>query len=168
MAIQSRVALKALFENGDTPEGDNYADWLDSFLHLTDTSAQTVASPMTFSNTVKIATVSADALVLSGAATLSTVISTKMRTDTISVSAIASVATLFADTATATKLISTSAEASFLTASALTVHGINFLVETTVAATAVGSAIVPSTAAGFFEVLVSGSTVLIPYYVKQV
>jgi hypothetical protein len=48
MAITSRVNLTGVFENGDTLDGDNLANLIDSYLHLSDTSAQTVVSPVSF------------------------------------------------------------------------------------------------------------------------
>jgi hypothetical protein len=48
MAITSRVNLKSSLEDGDTLTGDNLANLIDSFLHLSDTSAQTIASPVVF------------------------------------------------------------------------------------------------------------------------
>lgn len=48
MAITSRVTLKAAFEQGDKPQGSDYENWIDSFLHLTDTSAQAISSPVSF------------------------------------------------------------------------------------------------------------------------
>lgn len=64
MTIQSRTTLKSTFENGDRPQGSNYADTFDSFLHLTDTTAQSISSPITVTTlgatTVSAATVSAN------------------------------------------------------------------------------------------------------------
>lgn len=47
MTAQSRATLKAEFEDGDVPDGTNYADLIDSFLSLIDSTAQSVASPIT-------------------------------------------------------------------------------------------------------------------------
>lgn len=43
MTAKSRANLKAVFQTGDTPDGDNFADLIDSFVSLTDTSAQSIA-----------------------------------------------------------------------------------------------------------------------------
>jgi hypothetical protein len=44
MTAKSRSALKSAFETGDIPDGTDYADLIDSFLNLSDTTAQTVTS----------------------------------------------------------------------------------------------------------------------------
>lgn len=49
MTAQDRATLKSEFETGDVPDGTDYGNLIDSFLSLVDTSAQTVASPVTFS-----------------------------------------------------------------------------------------------------------------------
>jgi len=47
MTAQTRANLKLEFETGDTPDGDNYADLIDSFISISDTSAQTINSDLT-------------------------------------------------------------------------------------------------------------------------
>lgn len=54
MTAKSRANLKSVFEQGDTPQGSDYADLIDSFLNLSDSTAQTVTSPVTYSNTVTL------------------------------------------------------------------------------------------------------------------
>ena len=46
MTAKSRVNLKAAFETGDVPDGDDFSDLIDSALNLTDASAQALASPI--------------------------------------------------------------------------------------------------------------------------
>jgi hypothetical protein len=46
MTAQTRTVLKALFEDGDKPQGSNYSDWIDSMVSIADTTAQTVASDL--------------------------------------------------------------------------------------------------------------------------
>lgn len=46
MAAKSRANLRAAFETGDVPDGDDFGDLIDSFVNITDTSAQSVASPI--------------------------------------------------------------------------------------------------------------------------
>lgn len=48
MTAKTRTTLKGVFEDGDATSGDNFADLIDSFLSLSDTSAQSVTSPVTF------------------------------------------------------------------------------------------------------------------------
>ena len=46
MTAKSRVNLKAAFETGDVPDGDDFSDLIDSALNITDASAQALASPI--------------------------------------------------------------------------------------------------------------------------
>lgn len=46
MAEKSRANLKAAFETGDRPDGDDFADLIDSSVNVTNTSAQSLASPI--------------------------------------------------------------------------------------------------------------------------
>lgn len=48
MVAQDRATLKAEFETGDVPDGTDYGNLIDSFISITDTSAQAVASPISF------------------------------------------------------------------------------------------------------------------------
>ena len=66
MAITSRVTLKSVFETGDKPGGSNYADWIDSFLHLTDTSSQAISSEVIFNASAKFQTLEATDIAVSG------------------------------------------------------------------------------------------------------
>jgi len=59
MAITGRVTLKAAYETGDKPDGSDYVNIFDSFVHLTDTSAQTISSPVTFNGSVIAQTIDA-------------------------------------------------------------------------------------------------------------
>ena len=61
MTAQNRATLKGLFEDGDVPTGANYTDLIDSFLSLSDTTAQSLSSPLTVT-TVSGATGEFDAL----------------------------------------------------------------------------------------------------------
>lgn len=56
MAIVGRSTLKGRFADGQTFTGSNAADWIDSFLHLSDTTAQSVESPVTFAKSVGFTT----------------------------------------------------------------------------------------------------------------
>lgn len=44
MTAQNRTVLKSRFEDGDAPSGSQYADLIDSFLSLTDSTAQAISS----------------------------------------------------------------------------------------------------------------------------
>ena len=59
MSSQNRTNLKGVFEQGDKPQGSDYVNLIDSFLNLTDTTAQTVASQLTVPTLVASTKVSA-------------------------------------------------------------------------------------------------------------
>ena len=66
MAITSRVTLKSAYETGDKPQGSDYVNWIDSFLHLTDTSAQAISSKVNFNASVQFQTLKALDISVSG------------------------------------------------------------------------------------------------------
>jgi len=68
MTAQNRSTLKANFEDGDKPTGDNFSDLIDSFLSLTDTTAQQVLSDVNFSGTVSAANLAIGTLSLTSVA----------------------------------------------------------------------------------------------------
>lgn len=47
MTAQTRAVNKGRFEQGDTPQGSDYADVIDSYLSIADTSAQSISSDLT-------------------------------------------------------------------------------------------------------------------------
>ena len=73
MTAKSRANLKAAFETGDKPDGDDFADLIDSFFSLTDTSGQSVAGAMSVQsivvNTLSAGTGYADLLYVRGLST---------------------------------------------------------------------------------------------------
>ena len=50
MAKQNRTILKNYFQTGDKPSQAQYADLIDSNLNLSDTTTQTIVSPVTFTS----------------------------------------------------------------------------------------------------------------------
>lgn len=54
MTAQNRATLKSEFETGDVPDGTDYANLIDSFLNLVETSAQTVNGAITFGGAVTL------------------------------------------------------------------------------------------------------------------
>lgn len=50
MTAQNRETNKAVFEQGDRPQGSDYVNLIDSFLSLTDSTAQTVVSNLIVPN----------------------------------------------------------------------------------------------------------------------
>jgi len=73
MTAKSRANLRAAFETGDVPDGDDFRDLIDSFVNLTDASAQAVASHQTYpslaAGTVSATTVNANVQYVRGLAT---------------------------------------------------------------------------------------------------
>ena len=59
MTAQTRTVLKALFQDGDKPDGSNYADWVDSMVSVADTTAQTMTSDLVAPKLVATTEVSA-------------------------------------------------------------------------------------------------------------
>jgi len=70
MTAKSRANLKAVFQTGDKPDGDDFADLIDSCVNVTDTSAQTLAGNVTVDSLtatiVSAGTVNADTLNVAG------------------------------------------------------------------------------------------------------
>lgn len=68
MTAQTRAVLKSNFETGDIPDGDNYANLIDSFVSLSDTTAQSLSSsleaPTVIAATVSAGTAYADTLIV--------------------------------------------------------------------------------------------------------
>lgn len=50
MTVQTRATLKAYFDNGDVMTAQSFVDLMDSFVHLSDTTAQTLNSDLIFPN----------------------------------------------------------------------------------------------------------------------
>jgi len=78
MTQQDRTTNKARFEQGDTPQGSDYVDLIDSYLSLSDTTAQSVSSPVTVvgavgaSTTVSAASIEASAATITGTVSAAT------------------------------------------------------------------------------------------------
>lgn len=66
MTTQTRATLKGNFEDGDVPSGSNYTDLIDSFVSLSDTTAQTIASDLVVNGDITFTTVSASAVLFKG------------------------------------------------------------------------------------------------------
>lgn len=201
MTAQNRATLKAEFEQGDKPQGSDYADLIDSFLSVADTTAQSVASKVTFDGGLAATTVSA-AFVgnltgnvtgnvtgdiagnitgdLTGNVSGQTVTTSAINANSVSAqhvtcSAITVTQILSAQsfvgpltgnvTGDLTGNVEGDVSAQKVTTSALTVlSDMTFSVDTTTAAAGGNAQTVPTTAAGYLMVTVSGATVRIPYF----
>ena len=172
MTAQNRTVNKARFEQGDLPQGSDFADLIDSFLSLVDTSSQTVASNVVFSGGVNIATVSAATLVVENYGNVSA-----NRVD----SSVVSAAVLVANEAL---LIAASAH-SFAATSAMVFTGfgigtvaptngifiasssessVSLDVTTTAIASGGTGGAVPASAQGFLIVRINGGSFRIPFF----
>lgn len=157
MTAQSRTNLQARFENGDTPQGTDYTDLIDSFVSLVDTTAQTLSSNLIVptliatevsAQTLSVQTFTTDFVVASAA--------TFTRVDATTVSG----ATVNGATMNATNIGATAVSAAnFNVVSSLTLG-----VATTVAASAGGGGAVPVSADGFITVTIGADIRYIPYF----
>lgn len=129
MTAQSRVALKSVFEDGDQPQGTDFADLVDSFVSLVDATAQSITSPITVptigATTVSAATVSAQTVNGSAASFLGKIDAATVSAQRINASA-----------ATFTAAISAARINAEVTASSAHIGVLVFTGETTAAASA--------------------------------
>src|SRR3546814_3600907 len=99
MAQQTRAVNKARYENGDRPQGSDYADLIDSYVALADADAQSMASslqsPKFITTELSAGVVNASAATIEGAVTAASVVAASA-TFTVSMSAVA----VFASAAT--------------------------------------------------------------------
>lgn len=105
MTAQTRTTLKAKFEQGDTPQGSDFADLIDSFISVADATAQSMTSDLSVPK-LDAATVSATNVIAS------TVAATQVSATNIIVS-----------TVVATRIDAGSVSAATISANALTVSG---------------------------------------------
>lgn len=174
MTAQNRTTLKAAFETGDVPTGSDYADLIDSSLNLVETSAQSIASPVTFSNTLTITgNLAVDSLTVSAAATVGSMVVQGTMTVSGAVTAgsanIAGGAIVVGAVTAGSVGILGALRVSAATSleGATTIGGTLAVVtaETTATASgAVGGSTVPTTATKYLKVQVSGVTYNIALY----
>ena len=153
MTAQNRSTLKAVFETGDVPDGTNYADLIDSFLNIVDTTAQSLASDLTVptlvaTTEVSSAQVNATEVSASVGSFATMTISGVVTADRVHASAATFSAVVSAGTIAAGTLNFDAIATALATASAVGGTGIN----------------VPTTAAGFITAQVCGRTVAIPFF----
>lgn len=139
MTAQNRTALKAVFEQGDTPQGSDFANMIDSPLNLADTSAQTVVSHVTFSGGANIATLSAASVNIASFFCASAKVQTGLG-------------------------IGTAAPAEGLFLIATGSAAVRMDVNTTVAASGGGGGATPTSAAGFIALHINGALRMIPFF----
>jgi len=66
MSALDRAALKAAFENGDQPQGSDYENFIDSFVNLAETTAQTMNGPLILAGGLSAASISTGAITATG------------------------------------------------------------------------------------------------------
>ncbi len=173
MTAQNRVTNKGRFEDGDTPTGSDYADLIDSFLSLADTTAQASTSDISAPKLIATTEVSSPLIA-------STEVSASVGSFTIVQVTTVSAATVFADTftggnytgtnATYTGTVSASAVntdvflgntgtfTGTVSASAVQMGVLKLDVTTTVEASGGAGGSVPASVATFGEISVGGTT----------
>ena len=191
MTITSRVTLKSTFESGDVIEQDNLSNWLDSYLHLQDTSAQTITGDVTFTGSAVFGNINADdidvsslnASQLSLAITITSVLqativsaSDALYGDSVNVLTVncntVNTGDLSCSAISASGINASNITTRHLVVSALSAHGVFnvsgdvvFNVNTTAAASAGGAGAIPA-AEGYLTVTINGRELLIPYVEK--
>jgi hypothetical protein len=186
MTAQTRSVLKGVFETGDTPDGSNYTDLIDSSLNLSDSTAQTVTSDLVVSGTFGVAAtassanlevvgaarVSGDAtfdsaITVSGKATFSTDIAVSGNVSAGTLHVLGAV-TIDGAASALSMVITDNLSASAAAFSVFSAASVSFdtIVTAMVTASASGGSVmvVPTTAAGYIMAQVSGRTVCIPYF----
>lgn len=157
MTAQNRVTNKAKFEQGDTPQGADYVDLIDSYVSLADTTAQSVSSP----------------LVVSGAVGASTTVSAQsIEAQTIAASgasftgSISVVGAVSANTVAASAASFTHMSAANVSANALGITGsLTWTAEVTASVISTGQQTIDGLVVNkFLIVTVSGQTVGIPCF----
>lgn len=174
MTAQSRATLKANFEDGDTPTGANYADLIDSFVSLTDSSAQTLSGPLVVSEAVISRTSGADAnftgivsaaSLLVDAVTAGEVTADEVTASALSATSLAVAGTVSANVVYAETLQASAAGVATVSAGALIVGTSLRLNSATTAAASTGTGeSLPASVAGYIEVNLGGSVYVIPYF----
>ncbi len=84
MTSLNRVDLKAKFESGDAPQGSDYADLIDSFVNLAETTAQTLQGNLAFSGGLSAASITGGTGSFSGTVSAANVWATNVDATTVS------------------------------------------------------------------------------------
>lgn len=156
MTAKNRPTIKAVFEQGDKPQGSDYEDMIDSYLSVADTTAQSLSSPLVVtgafgaSTTVSAPSIETSALFVTGA----------ISAESVFVSALSVIGTVSANVVAASAVSFTTGSAANWSVGALT------LATAMVTASAVTGAgqTLPNQVKGFVTVEVCGVTVMIPYF----
>jgi hypothetical protein len=66
MSVLDRVTLKSVFENGDQPQGSDYANLIDSMVNLAETTTQTMNGPLVLAGGLSAASISTGNITATG------------------------------------------------------------------------------------------------------
>lgn len=160
MTAQSRTYLKSKFEQGDTPQGTDYSDLMDSFVSLVDTTAQTLASDLTVPNLVATA-VSAGSVNVVGAVNAASVSAQTILGSSATFTGKIEAASVSAQSVAASAFSGVNADITTVSAQTVNTATLNITVATTTKASGGAGGAVPASAAAFAEIKVGGVT----YYV---
>lgn len=168
MTQQTRAVNKARFEQGDTPQGTDYVDLIDSYLSLADTTAQAMSSPLAVTGALGATTVSA-ATVSANAVNASAATFTILSIGTANVSKVSAATAVFgtvsADTVQTSAAHATLISGANVSANALGITGsLTWTAEVTATTVSTGTQTLPAIAAGYLVATVCGQTVGIPYF----
>ncbi len=163
MTAQNRTTLKGVFEQGDTPQGSDYADLIDSFLSLVDSTAQSITSNI--SAPVVVATTE----VCAPAGDFTTVSAQRVTTSALTVLAAVSASSVFAENvnASAATFVTVTVDSAVIATarvSGLSVLDVLTLDIATTATAGVGNGQTLPIAQGFIEVSINGSPRRIPFF----
>lgn len=84
MTSLNRTDLKAKFESGDAPQGSDYADLIDSFVTLAETTTQSLQGPLTFAGGLSAASIAGGTGTFSGTVSAANVWATNVDATTVS------------------------------------------------------------------------------------
>lgn len=171
MTAQDRPTLKSKFEQGDKPQGTDYADMVDSFVAIAETSAQSMSGnlqvPTIIATNVSAGTVYSNDVLVSGLVNAGAVSAQSVATSALT-AANGQISVVSAQSVQTSALAFVAASGSAGIVNSLTVVSALVIVsaETQVTASPGAAGAVPASAQGYLEVSVKGTVVLVPYFVK--
>lgn len=161
MTQQTRTVNKARFEQGDTPQGADYVDLIDSYLSLADTTAQSVSSPLSITGALGVST-EVSAVTIEASAGRFTTVSAQ----SAMVSALTVLAAVTANEVHASAAHFTRMSAANVSANALGITGsLTWTAEVTASVVSTGQQTIDGLVVNKFLIVnVSGQTVGIPCF----
>lgn len=170
MTETTRSTLKAAFENGDVPQGSDYANLIDSAVNPVDSSAQTITSKLTISGGMETTNVTAQRVFASAATYTGTVSAATLNATTLQGTTVSAVAA-FATSAnighgTITRLgVGTASPSEGLHIVVSGDTNIRIDVPSTIAANVGASGpVTPASVAGFIPIIINGVRKKLAFY----